>query len=139
MVHLKSALADFGGECDRKGVAMVAISSNDVSAYPADAPDRMAADAVTFGYTFPYLYDESQAVARAYHAACTPDFFLFDRAHKLRYRGQFDASRPNNGVDITGADLRAAVDSALAGGPPPAGQTPSVGCNIKWKPGSEPG
>jgi peroxiredoxin len=139
VVHLKAALADFGRECDAKGIAMVAINANDIAAYPADAPDRMAADAETFGYTFPYLYDESQAVARACHAACTPDFFLFDSAHRLHYRGQFDGSRPNNGIDITGKDLRAAVESAIAGGPPPAEQPPSVGCNIKWKPGNEPG
>ena len=93
VVHLKSALADFGRECDGKGIAMVAVNANDVAAYPADAPDKMAADVEQFGYTFPYLYDESQSVARAYHAACTPDFFLFDAGHKLHYRGQFDASR----------------------------------------------
>lgn len=139
VVHLKAALAAFAREYADRGLAMVAVSANDVAAYPADAPGRMAADVEAFGYTFPYLYDESQDVAQAYHAACTPDFFLFDAGHKLHYRGQFDASRPNNGEAVTGADLRAAADSALAGGPPPARQIPSVGCNIKWKPGNEPG
>lgn len=138
VVHLKQALADFGHACMEQGLGMVAISANDVAAYPADAPDKMAADAAKFGYPFPYLYDESQAVAQAYHAVCTPDFFLFDRDHKLFYRGQFDGSRPNNGKPVTGADLRAAADAALAGGAPPADQSPSVGCSIKWKPGNEP-
>jgi peroxiredoxin len=139
VVHLKKALADFGEAYQDRGLAMVAVSANDVAAYPADAPDKMAADAERYGYTFPYLYDENQQVARAYHAACTPDFFLFDAAHKLHYRGQFDGSRPNNGAAVTGADLRAAADSALSGGPAPTDQVPSVGCNIKWKSGNEPG
>lgn len=139
VVHLKAALADFARTYDGKGLATVAVNANDVAAYPADAPAKMATDAEAFGYPFPYLYDESQTVARAYHAACTPDFFLFDRNHKLFYRGQFDGSRPNNGQPVTGADLRAAADSVLADGPPPATQAPSVGCNIKWKPGNEPG
>lgn len=138
VVHLKAALADFGRDYMDRGLAMVAVSANDVAAYPADAPDRMAADAVQFGYPFPYLYDESQEVAEAYRAACTPDFFLFDGAHRLFYRGQFDDSRPNNGKPVTGADLRAAADAVLAGGAPPADQAPSVGCNIKWKPGRGP-
>ena len=139
VVHLKGALATFANDHTERGLAMVAVNANDVSAYPADAPDKMAADATKYGYSFPYLYDESQAVARAYHAVCTPDFFLFDAGHKLHYRGQFDGSRPNNGAAVTGANLRAAADSALAGDPPPADQAPSVGCSIKWKPGNAPG
>ncbi len=117
--HLRAALAQFGRECASRGVAMVGINSNDVTNYPADAPERMAEEVRSAGWTFPYLYDASQAIARAYHAACTPDFFLFDRHRLLVYRGQFDDSRPGNGKAITGTDLRTA-------------------CNIKWKPGQEP-
>jgi hypothetical protein len=117
---------------------MVAISSNDVDAYPADAPEAMAGEAARQGWAFPYLYDETQTVARAYRAACTPDFYLFDGARKLVYRGQLDASRPGNGLPVTGADLRAAVDAVLAGRPVAGDQRPSLGCNIKWKAGNEP-
>ncbi len=133
---IKPALAAFGRDYQGKGLAMVAIGANDVSAYPADAPDRMAEDVREFGYSFPYLFDEDQSVARAYGAVCTPDFFLFNADRKLVYRGQFDGARPNNGIEPTGADLRAAADAVLAGAPVPADQTPSVGCNIKWKPGN---
>src|SRR5690606_3439820 len=118
--------------------ATVAISANDAQAYPADAPGEMARLAREKGFTFPYLYDESQAVAKAYEAVCTPDFYLFDRERRLAYHGQFDASRPNNDVPVTGADLRAAVDAVLAGRPVPEPQVPSVGCSIKWKPGQAP-
>lgn len=133
VVHLKPALAEFGRYCADKGVKMVAISSNDVSTHPSDGPELMAKDAESFGYSFPYLYDESQQVARAFDAACTPDFFVFDRQGQLAYRGQFDDSRPGNGLPITGQDLRAAVDALLAGKSPSAEQKPSIGCNIKWK------
>jgi hypothetical protein len=117
---------------------VVAISSNDVSAHPADSPEQMVHEAEDRGYVFPYLYDESQEVAQAYHAACTPDFFLFDGDKKLVYRGQLDASRPGNDIPVTGADLRAAIDAVLGGQPLAAEQRPSLGCNIKWKPGNEP-
>src|ERR1044072_2454900 len=111
--HLRAALAEFGKECATKGVAVVAISSHDAAYCPDDSPAKMVAEAPAAGYPFPYLYDESQKVAKAYRAACTPDFFLFDRGRRLVYRGQFDSSRPDNGVPITGADLRAAVDAVL--------------------------
>lgn len=131
--HLKEALAAFGREMEAKKVAVVAISSNDITTHPADAPDKMAEDARHFGYTFPYLYDESQEVARTYGAECTPDFFLFDQNRELAYRGQFDASRPGNGVPVSGTDLRNAVNAVLTGNRPSEEQTPSIGCNIKWK------
>lgn len=133
VIHLKEALAEFGQWCKSVNVPTLAISSNDVDTHPADAPDLMAADAKKFGYAFPYLYDETQSVARAFDAACTPDFFVFDRSGKLVYRGQFDASRPGNGVAVTGVDLRAAVEALLAGNTPHPDQRPSIGCNIKWK------
>jgi hypothetical protein len=116
----------------------VGICSNDAVKYPDDSPAKMAAEAREAGYTFPYLYDETQEVAKSYKAACTPDFFLFDKAHRLVYRGQLDDSRPKNGLPVTGADLRAALDAAVSGKPSAAKQMPSIGCNIKWKPGSEP-
>jgi hypothetical protein len=121
-----------------QGVAVVGISSNDVASHPADSPEQMVAEAEQRGYQFPYLYDETQEVAHAYHAACTPDFFLFDREGRLAYRGQFDSSRPDSGIPITGSDLRAAIDAVLAGKKPLPQQKPSIGCNIKWKPGNEP-
>lgn len=133
VIHLKGALAEFGRYCDRQGVQMVAISSNDVSTHPQDGPELMAKDAEAFGYAFPYLYDETQDVARAFDAACTPDFFVFDRDGKLTYRGQFDDSRPGNGLPITGNDLQNAVDSLISGKHPSLDQKPSIGCNIKWK------
>ncbi|MDG4550220.1 MAG: thioredoxin family protein [Candidatus Contendobacter sp.] len=136
--HIREGLVRFARECQAQGLAIVAISANDVVNYPGDSPAKMAEEARTFGYPFPYLYDETQAVAKAYRAACTPDFFLFDAARKLVYRGQFDGSRPGNSIPVTGADLRAAVDAALAGGPVSSDQKPSIGCNIKWKAGSEP-
>jgi len=136
--HLRGELARFGREYQARGLAVVAVSSNDVGAYPDDSPEKMAEEVEKVGYTFPYLFDETQEVAKAYRAACTPDFFLFDAARRLVYRGQFDASRPGNGVPVTGADLRAAADAVLAGRPAPAEQRPSIGCNIKWKPGNAP-
>jgi hypothetical protein len=121
-----------------KGVAVVAINSNDTASFPADSPEQMVREVEERGYPFPYLYDETQAVAKAYRAACTPDFFLFDGNRRLVYRGQFDDSRPDSGIPITGRDLRAAVDAVLAGKKPSDSQRPSIGCNIKWKPGNEP-
>jgi peroxiredoxin len=136
--HLRSALAEFGKECQELGVAVVGVSSNDVTGYPDDSPEKMKAEAKAAGYTFPYLYDVDQSVAREFKAACTPDFYLFDGNRQLVYRGQFDASRPGNGKPVTGADLRAAVLAMLAGKSPLVEQRPSIGCNIKWIPGQEP-
>lgn len=136
--HIRHGLVQFARDYQAKGLAMVAISANDVANYPADSPTKIAEEAKTFDYPFPYLYDESQATAKAYHAACTPDFFLFDAERKLVYRGQFDSSRPGNNIPVTGADLRAAVDAVLAGQPASTDQKPSIGCNIKWKVGNEP-
>ncbi|MGH7805578.1 MAG: thioredoxin family protein [Candidatus Binatia bacterium] len=131
--HIRDGLAAFGRDYAGRGLAMVGINSNDVVAYPDDRPEKMAEEARRAGYAFPYLFDESQEVARAYDAACTPDFFLFDRDRKLVYRGQFDDSRPGNGKPVTGRDLRAACDAVLAGRAVGADQVPSLGCNIKWK------
>lgn len=131
--HVQAAFTTFAAEYQAKGVAVVAISSNDVTTHPEDGPDQMRAEKAKAGYTFPYLYDESQAVAKAYHAACTPDFFVYDAGRKLVYRGQMDASRPGNDQPNDAADLRAALDAVLAGRPPLEKQLPSIGCNIKWK------
>jgi peroxiredoxin len=136
--HVRSELAGLVKEYQAKGVAAVAISSNDVVNYPADSVEKMADEAREAGYTFSYLYDETQEVAKAYHAACTPDFFVFDKDQKLAYRGQLDDSRPSNGLPVTGRDLRAALDAILAGEPAATEQKPSIGCNIKWKKGNEP-
>ncbi len=136
--HLADAFAAFAREYQEKGLAVAAISSNDPGHRVEDGPEHMAKEAQLRGYVFPYLFDESQAVAQAYRAACTPDFFLFDADRKLVYRGQFDDSRPGNDRPVTGRDMRAAVDALLAGEPVPTEQTPSIGCNIKWKPGNEP-
>ncbi len=136
--HIRSGLAQLARDYQPRGVAMVGINSNDVANYPADSPPKMAEEVKTAGYTFPYLYDETQAVAKAYRAACTPDFYLFDGEQRLVYRGQFDDSRPGNGLPVSGKDLRAALDAVLAGKPVASKQTPSIGCNIKWKPGNEP-
>lgn len=132
VVHLRSALAEFGNEYQEKGLAIVGISSNDVGTHPDDSPEKMKEEAASAGYTFAYLYDETQDVAKAYRAACTPDFFLFDSDKSLVYRGQFDSSRPGNDQPVTGADLRAAADAVLAGEDVSTEQTPSLGCNIKW-------
>jgi len=136
--HIRAGLAQIGRDLEAAGVAVVAINSNDAGAYPDDSPAMMVRESAEAGYTFPYLYDESQAVAKAYKAACTPDFFLFNRDRKLVYRGQLDDSRPGNGIPVTGGDLRAAIDAVLTGESVPPLQKPSIGCNIKWKPGHEP-
>ena len=136
--HIRGGLAQLASDYQPRGVAVVGISANDAAAYPADGPRMMAAEAKAAGYRFPYLYDESQSVAKAYHAACTPDFFVFDADQRLVYRGQMDDSRPGNGLPVTGKDLRAALDAVLAGKPIRFVQKPSIGCNIKWKPGNEP-
>jgi len=136
--HVRTGFAAFTREYRARGLAVVAINSNDLDAYPQDGPDAMRAEAAELGYEFPYLVDATQAVAKAYRAACTPDFFLFDAQRRLVYRGQFDDSRPGNGRPVTGADLRAAVDRTLAGDAPSPDQLPSLGCNIKWRPGNEP-
>jgi peroxiredoxin len=136
--HLLDGFVGFAREFGPRGVAVVAINSNDIVSYPADSPEEMAKTAKVKGFTFPYLYDESQAVAKSYEAVCTPDFFLFDRERRLAYRGQFDASRPGGRVPVTGTDLRAACDALLGGKPLTQEQTPSIGCSIKWKSGQEP-
>jgi peroxiredoxin len=136
--HIREGLAEFAREYQARGLAIVGINSNDAASYPDDSPEKMRVEKQRFGYVFPYLHDESQAVAKAYAAACTPDFFLFDGARKLVYRGQFDDSRPGNGAPVTGRDLRAACDALLSGRPIAADQRPSIGCNIKWKAGNAP-
>jgi peroxiredoxin len=136
--HIQDGLARFGRDYAAKDVAIVAISANDPKTHPDDAPEKLGRNARAAGYVFPVLFDESQEVAKDYTAACTPDFFLFDKRRKLAYRGQFDASRPGNDVPVTGADLRAAVDALLSGKPVAKTQKASLGCNIKWRPGNEP-
>jgi peroxiredoxin len=136
--HIRAGLAQLARDYLARGVGIVGINSNDVVNYPADSPAMMAAEAKAAGYLFPYLYDETQGVAGAYRAACTPDFFLFDHDQRLVYRGQMDDSRPGNAIAVTGKDLRAALEAVLAGKPVSRNQKPSVGCNIKWKPGNEP-
>lgn len=149
VVHIRAGLADFARTYTARGLAIVALNANDAATHPDDAPETMAAEAEAAGYVFPYLHDATQQVARALGAACTPDFFLYGPVEPgptqgepgirtLIYRGQFDTSRPGNGKPVTGADLRAACDAALTGAPPIAEQWPSLGCNIKWKPGNEP-
>jgi peroxiredoxin len=136
--HVISKLSDLVKEYQSKGVSVVGINSNDVENYADDAPDKMKEFAAQHDFSFPYLYDETQSVAKAYRAACTPDFYLFNREHKLVYRGQMDDARPHSDAPITGRDLTAAVDNMLAGKPVFENQLPSMGCNIKWKPGNEP-
>jgi len=139
VVHLRKDLAKLVEEYQANGVAAVAINSNDVDRYPADAPEKMKQLAEEAGFTFPYLFDESQDVARAFRAACTPDFFVFDSNRYLTYRGQYDESRPGNDVEVTGSDLRAALDATIDGDRIVDDvQKPSIGCSIKWKPGNEP-
>jgi peroxiredoxin len=138
VIHIRDEFVRFAKEYQSQGLAVVAISANDIATYPADGPDNMTNVSKQYGFTFPYLYDETQQVAQAYQAACTPDFFLFDAERKLFYRGQFDKSRPGNSEPINGQDLRAAVTAALAGEAAPLEQIPSMGCNIKWKTGNEP-
>jgi peroxiredoxin len=131
--HINEGLAALGKDYADRSIGIVAISSNDAETHPADSPAGLKQQAQAFGFVFPYLYDETQAVAHAYKAACTPDFFLFDGDLRLVYRGQFDSSRPGSGIPVTGRDLRAAIDLVLAGQPVPEEQRPSIGCNIKWK------
>ena len=136
--HIRSKLAEVAKEYQAKGAGVVGINSNDAESYPDDRPEKMAEEIKQVGYTFPYLYDESQEGAKAYRAACTPDFYLFDRERRLVYRGQFDDGRPGNGRPVTGADLHVALDAVLAGRSVPGNQRPSLGCNIKWKRGNAP-
>ncbi|MEX2587309.1 MAG: thioredoxin family protein [Actinomycetota bacterium] len=136
--HIKPKLAEVTKELTERGVAVVGINSNDPESHPDDAPPAMAEEINRYGYSFPYLVDDTQQVAKAFRAACTPDFFLFDVDHKLAYRGQFDDSRPKNDLPVTGSDLMNAVGALLEGKPAPEDQKPSIGCNIKWKPGNEP-
>ncbi|PIG90838.1 thioredoxin family protein [Gloeocapsopsis sp. IPPAS B-1203] len=136
--HVKSELANLGQDYANSNVRIVAISSNDINKYPDDAPEQLKAMAEETGFLFPVCFDESQEVAKAYTAACTPDFFLFDADQKLVYRGQLDDSRPSNSIPVTGKDLRAAIDALLAEKSIDSNQKPSIGCNIKWKPGNEP-
>ena len=138
VIHVRKGLVRMIKEYQAKGVAVVGINANDIENYPHDRPEKMAEDARDYGYTFPYLFDETQAVALAYKAVCTPDFFLFDRDRKLVYRGRMDGSRPENNIPTTGDELRAAMDAVLAGEEVPQDQKPSLGCSIKWKPGNEP-
>lgn len=138
VIMIRDALAQLANEYQSKGIAVVAINANDAVNYPDDGPEKMVDEVRKAGYSFPYLYDESQEVAKAYQAACTPDFFLFDKHHHLFYRGQFDSARPGNGVTATGEDLRAALDALLKGLYPPNDQQASIGCSIKWKAGNEP-
>ncbi|MGA2802371.1 MAG: thioredoxin family protein [Verrucomicrobiota bacterium] len=136
--HIRAGLAQLARDYLLRGVAIVGINSNDVANYSDDSPEKMKEEVKSAGYLFPYLYDESQAVAKAYRAACTPDIYLFDKSHRLVYRGQFDDSRPGNGIPVTGRDLRVALDAVLAGKPVSPNQKTSMGCNIKWKSGNEP-
>ena len=136
--HIREELARIGRDYGKRNVAIYAINSNDIDKYPADGPVEMKREAETHGYTFPYLLDEDQSVAKAYRAACTPDFFVFDGSQRLVYRGQLDDSRPSNDRPVNGSDLRAALDAVLAGDTVGERQVPSIGCNIKWKPGNEP-
>ena len=136
--HIKEELAQLGKDYINKGLGIVAISTNDAKNYPDDAPELLKAMAIELDFKFPFCYDESQETAKAYTAACTPDFFLFNGKQQLVYRGQLDESRPSNGKPVTGADLRAAIDAVLTDKPVAGEQKPSIGCNIKWKPGNEP-
>ncbi len=138
VIHVAAGLAELAREYQGRGVAVVGINSNDVESFPDDAPAKMADEVTRRGYTFPYLYDETQEVAKAYRAACTPDFYVFDTDRRLVYRGQMDSSRPQSGIKVTGEDLRAALDAVLDGRPVSEEQTASIGCNIKWKAGNEP-
>jgi peroxiredoxin len=138
VVHVQGELARLGKDYLGREAALVAISSNDVGTHPQDSPENLRAMSKELGFAFPFLYDGDQGTAKAYRAACTPDFFLYDASRRLVYRGQLDDSRPGNGKPVDGRDLRAALEAVLAGKPVPPDQRPSMGCNIKWKPGSEP-
>lgn len=139
VIHVRDEITRLARDYAPKGVAFIGINSNDQESHPQDGPKHMAALVRELGWEFPFLFDETQDVAKAYHAACTPDFYVFDREKRLAYRGQLDDSRPSTRVPVTGRDLRAAIDAVLAGQPVPDGQRPSIGCNIKWKAGHEPG
>jgi thiol-disulfide isomerase/thioredoxin len=136
--HVRAELARLGSDYQERDVRIIAINSNDATAYPADGPAAMKAEAQAWGYTFAYVFDADQSVAKSYKAACTPDFFVFDAQRRLRYRGQLDDSRPGNDLPVTGKDLRKALDAILSASPVDEAQTPSIGCNIKWMPGNEP-
>jgi peroxiredoxin len=136
--HIAEKMAEVAARFQANGGAFVAINSNDVSNYPDDSPEKMVAMVAEYGFDFPYLFDETQGVAHAYQAACTPDFYLFDAAHQLYYRGQFDASRPHNEEPVSGADLEGAMVQLVSGKPAPEVQIPSLGCNVKWREGNEP-
>lgn len=136
--HVVKEIGQVARDYQPRGVGIIAINSNDIASHPDDAPEHMKTLAQAEGWSFPFVFDENQAVAKAFRAACTPEFYLFDRDRKLVYRGQLDDSRPKSAVPVTGRDLRAALDALLRGKPVPADQTPSIGCNIKWKPGNEP-
>ena len=138
VIHIRDSFLSFSNEYESKGLGIVAISSNDVLNYPDDSPEKMRDDALKFAYPFPYLFDENQEVAKAYRAACTPDFFLYDKERSLVYRGQYDSSRPKNSIPVTGEDIREATETLLKGEKITAEQSPSMGCNIKWKKGAEP-
>jgi len=138
VVHIAPHLAQLAHEYQQQGIAVVGINANDTATHPQDSPEQMVHEAEAQGYTFPYLFDETQEVARAYSAACTPDFFLFDGQQELIYRGQLDSSRPDSGIPVTGEDLRSALDAMLSGSPISTEQRPSIGCNIKWKEGAAP-
>lgn len=138
VVHIAGPMAALANAAQQQGFAVVAISANDAQAYPQDGPEAMFEFAKQYGFEFPYLFDESQEVAKAYGAACTPDFFVYDNNHRLQYRGQMDGSRPGNNVDVTGGDLQQAIDDVLAGRATDENQVPSIGCNIKWRVGNEP-
>ena len=138
VIHIRDSFLDFSNEYQSKGLGIIAISSNDILSYPDDSPEKMRDDALKYAYPFPYLFDENQEVAKAYRAACTPDFFLYDKERSLVYRGQYDSSRPKNSVPVTGQDIRKATDALLNGEKINPEQLPSMGCNIKWKKGGEP-
>lgn len=139
VINLRESFTEFVKDFEQKGLAVVAINANDVERFPDDSPEKMIEEVKEYGLTYPYLFDETQAVAKSYQAACTPDFFLFDASHHLYYRGQYDDSRPGNGIKASGADMRFAVESLLNKLPAPTEQKASLGCGIKWKPGNEPG
>ena len=138
VIHIRPSLVQFAREYQPRGLAIVAINANDPQTHPQDSPEQMTVEAKKSGFSFPYLFDQSQQTAKAFHAVCTPEFYLFDSQERLVYRGRFDASRPSSQVPVTGAELRAAADAVLAQRPVPADQKPSVGCSIKWRPGNAP-
>ena len=138
VLHIANKMTELANQAQKRGFFVVAISSNDVEAYPQDSPKNMLAFAERYGFDFPYLFDEYQLAAKNYHAACTPDFFVYDRYHKLAYRGQMDDARPSNSLAINGNDLRNALNAVIEGSTASSAQTPSIGCNIKWRSGNEP-